>query len=163
MRNNSVIPADVNMDDLKKQLAEDQVALESADSQLHRDLLTVIEDLSSSEFGSVGIAVLDETPQQTADLRDIAQMLLNESVVDSVIVRAPSSGAIVSNIYSRADIESAQWDFLANPNYPEATQILGEQMLNSSVDGNILGLAMLGLTVLVTVISVVTIFIFAKK
>lgn len=158
-----MIPADVDMGDLTKQLADDQVALESPNPQLHGDLLSVVQDLSSSEFGTVGIAVLDETPQQTADLRDIAQVLLDESTVESVIVRAPSSGAIVSDVHSRADIESAQWDFLTNPDYAEATRILGDHILNNPVNDHLLSLLLIVLTVVGVVVSTVVAFIFARR
>ncbi|MGZ7496683.1 Rv1476 family membrane protein [Corynebacterium sp. ZY180755] len=158
-----MIPADVDMGDLTKQLADDQVALESPNSQLHGDLLSVVQDLSSSEFGTVGIAVLDETPQQTADLRDIAQVLLDESTLESVIVRAPSSGAIVSDVHSRADIESAQWDFLANPDYAEATRTLGDHILNNPVNDHLLSLLLIALTVVGVVASIVVTFIFARR
>lgn len=45
-----------------------------------------------------------------------------------MIVRAPDSGAIVSEVYSRAEIESAQWHFLDNPDYPAATVTLLEEL-----------------------------------
>lgn len=158
-----MIPADVDIDDLAQQLSKDHVALESSDSTLHKELVDAIGDLSSTEFGSVGIVVLDKTPDQTADLRDIAQVLLNESSVDSIIVRAPSSGAIVSNIHSRADIESAQWDFLANPDYPEATRIFGEQIMNNPSDATLIAVLFFVMAIVAIIISIVSALIFAKK
>lgn len=115
-----MIPADVDLEDLGAQLLEDQVAINFSDATLHDELLSALEYAQHP----TGMVVLEHTPVVTADLRDIAGQLQRDTSLDTVIVRAPDSGAIVSQVYSRAQIESAQWHFLDNPDYPAATVTL---------------------------------------
>lgn len=115
-----MIPDGVDIDDLSRQLAEDSVAFGSAMpveqvSSLEPGLIDAVSHAEQSDFGSLGVVVLGQTPSHTPDLRDIAQDLLLGTDVDTVIVRAPESGAIVSDVHSRAAIEEAQYPFLGNP------------------------------------------------
>lgn len=122
-----MIPTDVDLDDLARQLAEDGVAINRVGQDhpsMEGELQQVLERAGQSEFGSAGIVVLDAAPQRSADQRDIAQDLLNISELDTVIVRSPGSGAIVSDVHTRAEIESAQWHFLGNGDYVAATRNL---------------------------------------
>lgn len=155
-----MIPADVNIDDLARQLAEDGVAIgEIGDvyPSMEGELQDVLQQAAGSEFGRAGIAILDDTPARSADQRDIAQDLLNAVDLDTVIVRSPGSGAIVSDIHSRADIETAQWRFLADSDYVTATRNLAEQV--TATDTNwvavtALMLAAVAVAVVVTALSV---------
>lgn len=119
-----MIPADVDIDALAAGISATGVAMNVSDPspELTQALVEAITYAESKDFGTLGIAVLDHTPYITADLRDIAQAIHERTPeIDTIIVRAPTSGAIVSDIYSRAEIESAQWHFLANHDYPQAT------------------------------------------
>ena len=85
--------------------------------------------------GSFGFVALDETPAQTADLRDIAQELLDTTNINTIIVRAPGSGAIVSDQYSRKTVELAQWDLLGNPDYVSAVDNYVASVSSDSTHG----------------------------
>lgn len=132
-----MIPADIDLDDLADQLNEDGVAID----QLGRDypsmegeLQQVLTAAGNSDFGSAGIVLLDSAPERSADQRDIAQDLLNLTELDTVIVRSPGSGAVVSDIHTRAEIESAQWHFLGNGDYVTATRDLIDTINSSGVN-----------------------------
>lgn len=121
-----MIPADVDLDDLTRQLDEDAVAFgvfvpgEKA-ADLEPGLLDAVARAEGTDFGSLGFVVLERTPPHTADIRDVAQELLMATDVDTVIVRAPHSGAVVSETHSRAALEVAQYPFLGNPDIVGAT------------------------------------------
>lgn len=115
-----MIPAGIDIDDLARQVEEDAVAfgpLVPAEriGELEPGLVDATVHAEASGFGPLGVVVLGETPAHQPDLRDIAQDVLLSTDVDTVIVRAPESGAVVSDVHSRADIESAQYPFLGNP------------------------------------------------
>ena len=115
-----MIPDGVDIDDLSRQLAEDSVAFGSfvpveQVSSLEPGLIDAVSHAEQSGFGSLGVVVLEHTPPHTPDLRDVAQDLLLGTDVDTVIVRAPESGAVVSDVHSRGAIEAAQYPFLGNP------------------------------------------------
>lgn len=158
-----MIPADVDIDDLVSQVNEDGLALQTDSPELHEDLLAALNDVQSTDFGSAGMVVLDRTPDQTADLRDIAQTVLGQTSVDSVIVRSQTSGAIVSHVHSRADIESAQWYFLDNPDYPEATRNLAEHITTQAVDISMIVIALAALAVVAVVVTFVAALARARK
>ncbi|MDO5669729.1 MAG: hypothetical protein Q4G50_06975 [Corynebacterium sp.] len=114
-----MIPEGVDIDDLARQIDEDSVAFGSfvpaeKMGELEPGLIDAASHAESSGFGSLGVVVLEHTPAHTPDLRDIAQDVLVATEVETVIVRAPGSGAIVSDVHSRAEIETAQYPFLAD-------------------------------------------------
>lgn len=123
-----MIPEGVDIDGLSAQLAQGHVALERPDAALEEGLRAATEHAESTGFSSLGVAIVEHTPPQTADLRDIAQELMDTTGLDTVIVRAPGSGAVVSTVHSRAEIESAQAGFLQRWDYPEATVALVEHI-----------------------------------
>lgn len=114
-----MIPEGVDIDDLARQIDEDSVAFGSfvpaeKMGELEPGLIDAVSHADSSGFGSLGVVVLEHTPAHAPDLRDIAQDVLLATDVETVIVRAPGSGAIVSDAHSRAEIEAAQYPFLAD-------------------------------------------------
>lgn len=122
-----MIPADIDVDGLAAQLTEDGVAIDQLGHHypsMEGELQQVLAEAGRSDFGSAGIVLLDHAPERSADQRDIAQDLLNLTNLDTVIVRSPGSGAIVSDVHTRAEIESAQWHFLGNSDYVAATRDL---------------------------------------
>ncbi|QGU04631.1 Rv1476 family membrane protein [Corynebacterium comes] len=122
-----MIPADVDLDDLAHQLDEDSVAFgafvpaEKA-AELEPGLVDAVSHAEATDFGSLGVVILEQTPAHTPDMRDVAQDLLMITDLDTVIVRAPLSGAVVSGTHSRADLEAAQYPFLGNPDLVGATR-----------------------------------------
>ncbi|MDO5511114.1 DUF6676 family protein [Corynebacterium sp.] len=115
-----MIPEGVDIDDLSLQLAEDSVAFDAVApaeriDSLEPGLIDAVTHAGDSGFGSLGVVVLTHTPAHTPDLRDVAQDLLLGTDLETVIVRAPGSGAMVSEVHSRGALESAQHPFLANP------------------------------------------------
>lgn len=152
-----MIPANVDMASLSAQLSSDQVALESENDGLHAGLEQAVGYALDRGFGTLGVAVLDETPAATADLRDIAQVLKQDTGLDTVIVRAPGSGAIVSTAHSRAEIESAQWHFLANQDYAQATIALVDHIEAAPVPASPLVASALALIVAVLAVTLVVV------
>lgn len=121
-----MIPASVDLDDLALQLDEDSVAFDTfvppeRAAELEPGLIDAVAHADATDFGSLGIVVLQHAPAQTADMRDVAQDLLMGSDLDTVIVRASYSGAVVSDTHSRAELEMAQYPFLGNPDVVGAT------------------------------------------
>ena len=113
-----MIPEQYNIDELAAQLNDDSVVLGAYGREhpgAEQDIATILANAENQGRGSFGFVALDETPAQTADLRDIAQELLDTTNINTIIVRAPGSGAIVSDQYSRKTVELAQWDLLGNP------------------------------------------------
>ena len=115
-----MIPVGIDIHDLARQVEEDSVAFGALVpagrvGELEPGLIDAASHADATGFGSLGVVVLGETPAHAPDLRDIAQDVLLATEVDTVIVRTPESGAIVSDLHSRAEIESAQYPFLGNP------------------------------------------------
>lgn len=103
---------------------------------MEKDLINVVTDAKESDFGSLGVVILDETPVMTSNLRDIAQELLIQTDLDTVVVRAPMSAAVVSDVHSRAALESGQHDLLGTTDYVLGTELLVQDVTESTV-GNI--------------------------
>ncbi|MDO4908508.1 MAG: hypothetical protein Q3962_01475 [Corynebacterium sp.] len=116
-----MIPANVDIDSLARQLEQGSIAWQSSKSPQREDAPYIESALHGT---NIKLVVLDETPAQTADLRDIAQTLMEKTGSETVVVRAPGSGALVSTHYSRANLEYGQAAFLADGDYTHATQQL---------------------------------------
>ena len=80
---------------------------------------------------------------------------LDTTNINTIIVRAPGSGAIVSDQYSRKTVELAQWDLLGNPDYVSAVD---NYVASVSSDSTPWGLVTVGLC-LVIVAAVVCTFL----
>lgn len=146
-----MIPADIDIDDLARQLEEDSVAVAAGYRALEPELLDAVEHAASMDFGSLGVVVLDRTPPQTADLRDIAQDLQLATDLDTVVVRAPSSGAIVSDVHARAELEAAQHHFLGDPDIPGATHRLIDQVTAAGISWPLVAALILAVVIVVVV------------
>lgn len=115
-----MIPDGVNLDDLALQLEEDSVAFgpfvpSGKVSDVEPGLIDAVTHAGEGDFGSLGVVVLEHTPAHAPDLRDVAQDLLLSTGMDTIIVRTPESGAVVSDVHSRAALEQAQYPLLGNP------------------------------------------------
>lgn len=134
-----MISAGVDIPDLAQQIGEDSVAYggdggEGFTRDVEPGLVDAVAHAESGDFGSVGFVILDRTPQQTADLRDIAQDVLLATDVDTVVVRAPGSGAIVSDVHSRSAIESAQYSFLGDPDVVGAAHRFIDEVAGAGIN-----------------------------
>ena len=133
----SMIPDFVNVDDLAQQLESGDVAvgLDPATAsgidpeQVKNEISPLAE---GSPVGDIGVVYLDRTPAMTADLRDIAQELSTKAPQDIIIVRAPGSGAVVSDNYSRADLETAQHALLSHPELSTGLQAFTDTLTHQS-------------------------------
>ncbi|RNE49170.1 DUF6676 family protein [Corynebacterium alimapuense] len=154
-----MIPAGVDIPNLAQQLQEDSVAFGNPDAVnmgagLEPGLVSAVTHAESIDVGPVGVVVLDFTPNITADLRDIAQELLMATDLDTIIVRAPGTGAIVSETHSRSAIESAQHAFLGNPNIEEGTFYFLDQLANAGANWFLMGLFALFAIALVIALTI---------
>lgn len=126
-----MIPEKVDLDTLRAQISDQGVAIHgkgSTDAAYRHSLEEAIDAADSAGKGSFGIAILDFTPAHTADLRDLAYELHQGTGLDTVIVRAPGSGATVSSAYSRNEIERAQDTFLSTASYATAIREYPEHL-----------------------------------
>ncbi|WP_080794881.1 DUF6676 family protein [Corynebacterium pacaense] len=123
-----MIPENIDIDQIVTDVDDSAVYMGALTAgqypDLQGDLVAVTRDATADGFGSLGIVVLDQTPEFTASLRDVAQEVLNQSSVDTVAVRAPGSGAVVSEVHSRASLESAQHGFLSTNDYVAGSKLL---------------------------------------
>ncbi|BAU95892.1 hypothetical protein N24_1630 [Corynebacterium suranareeae] len=135
-----MIPENIDLKQLASDLDEDAVAMGQYTGEqfptLEKDLINTVSDAQALDFGSLGVVVLDDTPVPTSNLRDIAQELLNETDIDTVIVRAPASAAVVSDVHSRASLEAGQHELLSTTDYVLGTELLVRDVTESGV-GNI--------------------------
>lgn len=130
-----MIPDNIDIDALARDLEDDAVAMGPLMAEqypaMEAELARVAEEAAQGEFGTLGYVVLDSTPPATADLRDIAQELVNTTAFDTVAVRSPGSGAVVSDIHTRASLEAAQHDMLGTPDYVEGASLLVRDVTTS--------------------------------
>lgn len=128
-----MIPQGVDVDQLAAELDGDGVAAGLLGAE-YPDLEPALRDaLAQAEdqgFGSVGFAILDNTPPGVGDTRDVAQELLERTGKDTVIVRSPGMGAVVSHNYSRAQLEQAQHSMLGSADYVGGTTQFVHEVLD---------------------------------
>lgn len=149
-----MIPEDVSINALTDELNADGVYIGSlADEypEMESKLIEVTQKAKEQGIGDMRIAILDQTPAHTADLRDIAQELLNHTGADLVLVRNPMSGAVVSDDVSRATLEAAQYHFLADPDYVRASNFFVDYVSSTSVPWGLVSIAVLIAIVVVAV------------
>ena len=131
-----VIPVDVDMASLEAQLQEDGIAF-GTDNPVNVPLEAAMRDAltqaPSDDMGEAGLVVLEQTPPQIADLRDVAQDLLNGTGYDTVVVRTPNAAIAVSDSLSRAAIERGQTAMVAQPDYPQGVVAFAEAAQGHSV------------------------------
>lgn len=153
-----MIPSDIDIVSMRDQINADGVAIGQLGIEhptLEPELQNVAQYGLDTNFGRTAFVILDHTPPEAGATRDVAQELLNTTDFDTIIVRAPGSGAVVSHDFSRAALEAAQYDFLSNPEIaPAARQFI--DTLNGPVFPwmwiNIVIAALLGLAIVITAI-----------
>ena len=139
-----MIPANVDMQSLESQLEEDGLAFGTdtpANAALEGHLAATLEAVDHSGIGNVGIVVLDDTPSQPADLRDIAGDLADATDFGTVIVRAPGASGAVSDHLTRATIEEGQRAMMAQPDYGDGLRAFLQTTGGGGVQWAALGLA----------------------
>ncbi|MCK7660462.1 Rv1476 family membrane protein [Corynebacterium antarcticum] len=152
-----MIPADIQLTDITADLADDGVALGSLGIEypgLSGALSGVIDNARQSGFGELRFVYLDSPPAVAADQRDVAQDLLIATGADTVILRSPAGGAVVSTDHSRAAIESAQVDLFGNPDLVAGTQAFVDDLSHATVPWQEINIGV-GATVLVAVLATV--------
>ena len=138
-----MIPEQYNIDELAAQLNDDSVVLGAYGREhpgAEQDIAAILANAENQGRGSFGF---------------VAQELLDTTNINTIIVRAPGSGAIVSDQYSRKAVELAQWDLLGNPDYVSAVD---NYVASVSSDSTPWGLVTVGLC-LVIVAAVVCTFL----
>ncbi|AWB84029.1 DUF6676 family protein [Corynebacterium liangguodongii] len=122
-------PEGVNIDSIKDQLTAGDVAFGTA-NPVNAQLGPAMSDALDGALAAAGaehiepvaLVVLEQTPRQPADLRDLAQDLASETQFETVIVRTPHASGAVSERLSRYQIESAQRAMLEHSDYPEGVR-----------------------------------------
>ncbi|MBV7293433.1 Rv1476 family membrane protein [Corynebacterium sp. TAE3-ERU16] len=150
-------PADIELTDIIEDLADDGVAIGSLGVEypgLSDALSGVISDARQNGFGELRFVFLDSPPAVAADQRDVAQDLLIATGADTVVLRSPAGGAVVSGDHSRAAIESAQVDLFGNPDLVAGTQAFVDDLTHSTVPWQEIN-AGVGAAVLVAVLATV--------
>ncbi|MBI8988917.1 DUF6676 family protein [Corynebacterium meridianum] len=154
-----MIPADINLTDITKDLADDGVAIGSLDSEypgLSDALSGVIDNARSGGFGELRFVFLDSAPAVAADQRDVAQDLLDATGADTLILRSPAGGAVVSGEHSRAAIESAQVDLFGNPDLVAGTQIFVDDLTRATVPWQGINIGMAAVVLVAVLVTVIT-------
>lgn len=152
----------IDVASLRDQVNVDGVAIGQLGQQyplLEQELIDAARYGSESGFGRTAFVILDHTPSGVATTRDVAQEILITTNFDTVIVRAPVSGAVVSHDYSRAAIESAQYDFLADPEIAAASRTFMDTLNHQSYPWMAINLIIAGLILF----SIVATVYFARK
>lgn len=131
--------------ELASQLSVDQVAFADLpeDPALQNQLVAALDE-------GTGIVVAPPGQASPADLRDLAQDVLDASELDTVIVRSPEAAVAVSDVYSRSALESAQQRLFAQPDY-----VVGVREFLGEVDSFAMPWLVLGMGALLALLAVV--------
>lgn len=148
-----MIPADVDMPSLQAQLLDDRVAFGTA-NPANLTLEPALKETLYSHDPSTGVVVLETTPLQVADLRDIAQDLANSTGLDTVIVLTPQASAAVSSEMTRHQVETAQRAMMPEPDYPASLTAFFDTAQATSVNWPLIALGCLALLALATAAAV---------
>ncbi|GAA4800640.1 hypothetical protein FRX94_00715 [Corynebacterium canis] len=124
-------PSEENLQRLAEDLKDDSVAVGQLGEQypdLEGYLHEVVKEAAENGRGDYAFVVLDEMPAVPTDMRNIAQELLNMTDVDTVVLRTPVYGTIVSNEHSRAEIEAAEIVIFQDNDYVASFRWLTETL-----------------------------------
>ena len=117
----TMAPENVDIASLSAQLADDWVAFETdnpVNLVLEPEILRAVNDANAaSPETPIGVVVLETIPVGPGALRDLGQELLAQTEADTIIVRAPGSTAAVSHSLTRAEVESAEFALISEPDY----------------------------------------------
>ncbi|QNQ90247.1 hypothetical protein GP475_06050 [Corynebacterium poyangense] len=102
---------DALQSDLAQQLAEGHVAIESphlGDSPFvdqEGKLSQIAVEAENDGFGSLGIVIVNHDPSEAGGLRNLGIDLLNDSDLDTIVLRSPTIVDVVSKTHHRAELE----------------------------------------------------------
>ncbi|MBH5299295.1 hypothetical protein K1I36_06360 [Corynebacterium silvaticum] len=152
-----MLPQGIDVNAYEAELKASGVVLQTPNSEVHEKLV------DATQGRGLAIAVVDQTPEHPADLRDLAQELLNrlsaDGEVSTVAVRSPHTGAIVSKGHSRAELEALQHQFFSEPNY-----VAGVTQLAAHLEHETIPLAPIGfLAMLVAFLAIAGTFISQRR
>ncbi|QPK82381.1 hypothetical protein G7Y29_05565 [Corynebacterium qintianiae] len=151
-----MIPADVDMDSLHAQLLDDGIAFGTdnpVNSPLEEALRSSLGQTETAPVDPVGVVILETTPTQVADLRDIAQDLAMSTPYETVIVRTPHAASAVSDHLNRHQIETAQRAMAGEPDYPAGLELFLDTAQSTSWNWGLVGIATVVLLMLVAAVS----------
>ncbi|MCT1556333.1 hypothetical protein M3E75_10315 [Corynebacterium sanguinis] len=141
-----MIPADTDMESLRSQLLDDGIAF-GTDNPFNPGLEAALHDaLSNADttaIDPVGVVVLETTPLQPADLRDVAQDLVLNTPFETVIIRTPHAASAVSEHLTRHQIETAQRAMVAEPDYPAGLRLFIDTAQSTSWNWALIALAVI--------------------
>lgn len=143
----AVIPENVDMAELRKELLADHVAAPADQVETLREVVAH----AKSEGYDVNFVVLTETQPKFTYYRDIATQLQSE-VGGTVIVLAPNSVGSASPDFSRVVQEQAT-DNLTLTNPPLAAQQMLDQMTAPQVDWTLVAVVLIVVTVIGAVLA----------
>ncbi|ADK28873.1 Rv1476 family membrane protein [Corynebacterium pseudotuberculosis] len=152
-----MLPQGIDINAYIAEIEASGVALQTPNAEVHRKLI------DATQGHGLAIAVVDQTPEHPADLRDLAQELLNQVSTDgkfsTVAVRSPGTGAVVSKSHSRAELEAWQHQFFSEPDY-----VLGATRLVADLEHDTIPLAPVGLMALLAVsVAIIGTFISQRR
>lgn len=132
-----MVPAEANLDSLRQQMVEDGIAFGTenpVNGPLEDALQATLASADSAAIDPVGVVVLEQTPVQPADLRDLAQDLMMSTPFETVIVRTPHAASAVSEHLTRHQIEDGQRAMVAQADYPEGLRAFIEGAQETGVN-----------------------------
>ncbi|WP_230478273.1 MULTISPECIES: Rv1476 family membrane protein [Corynebacterium] len=153
----TMLPQGIDVNVYEAELKASGVALQTPNAEVREKLI------DATQGRGLAIAVVDQTPEHPADLRDLAQELLNRLSVDgevsTVAVRSPHTGAIVSKGHSRAELETVQHQFFSEPDY-----VVGVTQLAANLEHETIPLLPIGLvSMLVVFLAIAGTFISQRR
>ncbi|WJZ02683.1 Rv1476 family membrane protein [Corynebacterium freiburgense] len=151
-----MIPQDVDLDALAADINEDSVAVGTLGEQypnLESELEAVAQQARADGHGEYAFVALDRMPDMPADMRDIAQELLLRTQAETVVVRSPYYGTIVSSEHTRADIEAAEKVIFNDPNYVGSFRWLTENLGQEPVSWGLVHTGLLAVVIVTIVLA----------
>lgn len=134
--------------ELAAQLSEDGVAFTSTapvNAELERNLQQALGESDTA----AGYVVSGLEGGGAPHLRDIAQELLDNTDLETVVVRSPGGASAVSDVHTRAEIEAHSGALSANPDY-----VAGVRSFISQVDGASVPWVLLAAILLIVIAAV---------
>ncbi|AZA13604.1 DUF6676 family protein [Corynebacterium choanae] len=156
-----MVPADIDIAAIERDLADDGVALGSIGEQypgLITDSRELVEYAQNTDFGNLCLVQVEPAPSFIADHRDIAETILRDTDCTTVIARSLTGGDIVSENFSRAAIEANQFDLLGNPDYVGSARVFVDQVHGHTTSWQLISLLAAAVIVTAFVITLATTF-----
>ncbi|MHA2789004.1 Rv1476 family membrane protein [Corynebacterium sp. S7] len=121
---------------LAEQLRQDGVAFGSDNINnwaLEESLFGTLDQMAGLNLPDIGVVVLEDVSQSSAQLRDLAQDMNLATGIDTVVVRTPNSVAVASDTLNRAEIENAQQALMGEPDYATGLYAFAESVAGFNI------------------------------